>query len=475
MKRYVGLLLICLCFAQSSWAKLRLPHLLSDGMVLQQQTDVRLWGWDEPGTVVKVTPSWSDQTYQTTADSKGEFMLTVRTPKASYTPLSLTFDDGERTVLKNILAGEVWVCAGQSNMNMTLRGFANCPVEGYNDEIIASKHYPYIRFVKMPRLMRMKPLKDTKCSWKAVSPNTVDDCSAVAYFFGKTLSQALDIPIGLIQANKGGTRVESWLNEENLRKYTDESLDSISIVKRFPNDYNRTLMWGNGTFAPIINFTVKGIIYYQGCSNVGDKGDQYSIRLKALADQWRTDFREPTLPFYFVQIAPYYYGDANGIDGALLREQQLKASKSIANSVLVGTNDLVYPWEVKQIHPRQKRQVGQRLACVALNRNYGMKKIMCYSAAYKSSHFVGDTCFVRLSNDYGALSRYEGMEGFELAGSDRVFHPAKAYFDKHKGIVVTSPDVPHPIAVRYCFRNFLIGNVSNAAGLPLLSFRSDNW
>ena len=277
-------------------------------------------------------------------------------------------------------------------------------------------------------------------------------------------------------ANKGGTRVESWLTRENLQRHTTETLDSLEMVKRFSWDYHRPLLWGNGTFNPILNYTVKGILYYQGCSNVGDPGNQYSERLALLASQWREQFGLGEIPFYFVQIAPYYYDDdVNGVSGALLREQQQRAASLIPNSALVCTNDLVYPWETQQIHPCQKQPVGERLAFIALNKSYGMHTIMCESPSFKELTISNDTCYVRLQNDYDGISRYEDIQGFEVAGADKVFHPAKAYYYWTKGIIITCDEVKKPVAVRYCFRNFQLGNVANQAGLPLFPFRTDNW
>ena len=223
--------------------------------------------------------------------------------------------------------------------------------------------------------------------------------------------------------------MESWLTRENLQKYTDDPTDSLAIVKRWPQwDYLRSLLWGNGTFNPILNYTVKGILFYQGCSNVGDPGNQYSERLALLVNQWREQFALGEIPFYFVQIAPYWYDDENGEGGARLREQQFRAQSLIPNSGLVCTNDLVYPYEPQQIHPCQKRQVGERLAYLALNKTYGMDKLGCESPSFKDMKIVGDTVHIHLNNDYGTASAAsKDIQGFEVAGADRVFHPAKAY------------------------------------------------
>lgn len=464
-------------------AKVRLPHVLGDNMVLQQQSDARLWGWAKAGKTVSVTVSWSDAVYKAKVGKDGKWMVKVATPKASYTPLSITFDDGEQLTLNNILSGEVWVCAGQSNMEMPVKGFGNCPVEGYNDEVINARQYHGIHYVKIPSIMRMTPQEDAQCEWKEVASQTVGEASATGYFFAQVVNRALDVPVGLIMANKGGSRVESWLTKENLEKYTEEPTDSDGIVRFKPEwDYHRAMLWGNGTFNPILNYTVKGILYYQGCSNVGDPGNQYSERMRLLVDQWRSQFALGEIPFYFVEIAPYWYDDIMGEAGARLREQQFKASQMIPNSGLVCTNDLVYPYETTQIHPAQKRQVGQRLAFLALNNTYGMTEVGCLSPSYKDMKVVGNTVHIHLNNDLGAISRFEDIQGFEVAGADHVFHPAKAehfwqpgggYWDET--IRISSPEVSNPIAVRYCFRNFQLGNLKNAAGLPLFPFRTDNW
>ena len=340
-------------------AKVTLPYVMGDNMILQQQTEARLWG-KTTAKEVKVTTSWDNQVYTAKASKNGDFIVKVKTPKASYTPLSITFDDGDRLTLNNILAGEVWVCAGQSNMEMPVKGFGNCPVEGYNDAVITANQYKGVHFVKIPSVMRVEPQWNSEpTEWKEVSPQTVGEASATGYFFAQVINKALDVPVGLIMANKGGSRVESWLTKENLEKYTKEPTDSAGIVAFKPEwDYHRAMLWGNGTFNPILNYTVKGILYYQGCSNVGDPGDQYSERMKILVEQWRSQFGLGEIPFYFVEIAPYHYDNADADWGAKLREQQYKASLAIPNSGLVSTNDLVYPYEPTQIHPAQKKPVG---------------------------------------------------------------------------------------------------------------------
>ena len=482
MKKFLLTAFVAVAMA-SAQAKVTLPYVMGNNMILQQQTEARLWG-KTTAKEVKVTTSWDNEVYTAKASKNGDFIVKVKTPKASYTPLSITFDDGDRLTLSNILAGEVWVCAGQSNMEMPVKGFGNCPVEGYNDAVVTANEYKGVHYVKIPSVMRVEPQWNSEpTEWKEVSPQTVGEASATGYFFAQVLNKTLDVPIGLIMANKGGTRVESWLTKENLKKYTKEPTDSAGIVAFKPEwDYHRAMLWGNGTFNPILNYTVRGIIYYQGCSNVGDPGDQYSERMKILVDQWRGQFGLGEIPFYFVEIAPYHYDNVNADNGARLREQQYKASQIIPNSGLVCTNDLVYPYEPAQIHPAQKKPVGQRLAYLALNKTYGLTAVGCMSPSFKDMRVTGDIVDIHLANDLGAISRFEDIQGFELAGEDRVFHPAKAehfwqpgggYWDET--IRLSSPEVKNPVAIRYCFKNFQIGNLKNAAGLPLFPFRTDNW
>lgn len=484
INKRVFLLAALVVMALGVQAKVRLPHLIGDNMVLQQQTEVRLWGWADPMREVKVTCSWSDEVVRARPHGDGKWLVYLKTPAASYEPLSITFDDGEPLTIHNVLAGEVWVCAGQSNMEMPVKGFWMCPVKDYNQVVIDAANHQGVRSVKIPSVMRVEPQDDAQCEWRQCSPNTVGEFSATGYFFARTMHQALNIPIGLIEANKGGSRVESWLTKENLEKYTNEPTDSMGIVNfKKEWDYHRAMLWGNGTFNPILNYTVKGILYYQGCSNVGDPGDQYSQRMKILVDQWRQQFGLGEIPFYFVEIAPYRYDDNdNAISGALLREQQFKAAQIIPNSSLVCTNDLVYPYETTQIHPTQKQQVGERLAYTALNRDYGFEGVLYKSSTYKDMLVKDDAVFIHLDNNYHTDAPFEDIQGFEVAGEDRVFHPAKAqhfwqpgggYWDE--AIKITSPEVSKPVAVRYCFKNFQIGNVKNGGNLPLFPFRTDNW
>lgn len=471
MRKHIFILSLACVATLCANAKVRLHHLISDNMVVQRNSDVRLWGWAAPGKKVRVTTSWSNQTYNCQSGKDGAWEVRVHTPKAGYTPLTIKFSDGEETTISNVLSGEVWVCAGQSNMEMPVHGFDGCPVEGYNNVVVDARSHSGVRYAKIPATMSMKPQQDANVKWQVVSPETVGNTSATGYFFGRMLEQTLGVPVGLIEANKGGSRVESWLDYDNLKKNTDEKLDSTSIYS-VKTDYYRQLVWGNGTFSPIQKYTVKGIIYYQGCSNVGYHTDDYARRLGILVEQWRKAFGCGEIPFYFVEIAPYWYNNANGTDAALLREQQYIASTKIKNCGLIGNNDGAYKWEMKQIHPSQKRKVGERLAFYALSETYGIKGLIYKNPSLDNITMNGSEVCVKLRNtDHGIYPLY-GIEGFEIAGTDGKFHPAAARYDWHDGIILSSPNVHKPVEVRYCFKNFQLGTARNQGGLPLLPFRA---
>ncbi len=456
-------------------AKVRLSHLVGDNMIIQQNTEVRLWGWDDPGKTIKVSVSWSDEEYSVKAGRDGKWLVKVNSPEAGYAPLSITFDDGDKTTIGNILSGEVWLCSGQSNMQMYVRGFRNCPTDGYNDEVINASSYKGVHFCYLPDVASMEPLDDSDCEWKEIGPNTVIECSAVAYFFAQTLNRALDIPVGLVIACKGGSSVEAWLDKANLESL-GVPVDEASMGEKWNEIAQSPMVWGNGTLHPTLNCTVKGILWYQGSSNVGDPQGQYSSRVKLLAEQWRRDFGLGEIPFYIVQSTPYLYSDEEGIGGALLREEQMRASKIIPNSSIVCTQDLVYPYESGQCHPAMKRPIGERLAFQALHREYGFENIFCYSPEFEKMEIKDGKCTLTFINTYYGFGRTDKVAGFEVAGEDRVFHKAAAYTVGTDQIVVHSDEVPDPVAVRYAFHDWDIEcNVSNIGRLPLFPFRTDSW
>ena len=474
MKRVLTFLLAVMAAAGTISAKITLPEIIGDNMVLQQDTKVRIWGKASAGKTVTITTSWSREKTKVTADGDGNWLALVQTPAASYTQHSMVISDGEAVKLDNILIGEVWFCGGQSNMEMPLNGFWDCPIEGSNEEIATSGKRSGIRLVKIPKTGTLAPSETVEGKWELSNPQNTRWFSATAWYFARMLNEALDIPVGLVSCNWGGTRVESWLPEEIVRTYPDIDYDSECCKKEqtWWHYSNVTIMY-NGMYYPIRNYTVKGFIWYQGESNVG-KHDTYPDRFKTLVNLWRENQGSES-PVFLVELAPWLYG-GDGTSGARFREMQHNLAREISNCGVICTNDLVYPDEDTQIHPRNKKDVGHRLAYLALNRTYGQTGIECQYPEYKSFTIDGDTAEVFFDNAEDGLSPWKGLEGFEVAGEDKVFHKAEARVHTgHKSVLVRSDEVASPVAVRYCFRDFQIGNLFSGRYLPVLPFRTDNW
>ena len=475
MKKHF-LTLLFLFVALTLSAKVRLSALVGDNMVLQQQTDARLWGWAEPGATVRVTPSWDGQTVVCQADAEGRWLVSVKTPAAGYTPYEITFDDGEPLTLKNILVGEVWLASGQSNMQMPLKGFGGCCVEGGADEIIRSADYPDIRFFVVSTGQAYEPQDDCKGSWQLPSVHTSAEFSAAAWFFATSLEKALRVPVGIIVSAYGGSKVESWLSREILEGYSDVDL-SREAIERCDPPYERPLLMYNAMICPIRNYTFKGIIWYQGESNVGTH-QTYARRLADMVNLWRQDFGLGELPFYYAEIAPYDYDNpVQDEKSAYLREAQFKAQALIPNSAMFSTNDLVESYERHNIHPRDKRTVGHRFSYLALNLTYGLKQINCFGPQYKSWQAKGNEAWVAFDNLQMGICRNYDLRGFEVAGEDRVFHPAdKVWLHwQTNEVVISSEKVPHPVAVRYGFRDLMPGTMIGGNELPTVPFRTDTW
>lgn len=454
-------------------AKVVLPDILGDNMVLQQQTVVRLWGWAKPGVSVTAKPSWDDSVSRTQAGADGKWLLTVETPEADYTSHSLVISDGEEVTLRNILVGEVWFCSGQSNMEMPLAGFDNCPVEGANEAIATASEWKGIRMATIEKNGQLEPVDSCRGSWRVSCPAYAPRFGATAFFFARMMNRVLDMPVGIINCSWGGSTVEGWLPEEIVSQYPDIDLER-DIRKEEPHDWwhylSPTLMY-NGMVRPLQNYTVKGFLWYQGESNVG-KHDTYGERLKTMVELWRKEWRLGELPFYFVELAPY--GSTEGLASAFLREAQHEAERLIPNSGVVCTNDLVEPYEAWNVHPKDKRSVGERLAYLALAKTYGLKGIKADSPTFRKMRVEGSEAILEFDHAEGGFSRVKYLEDFEMAGADRVFHRARAEV-KGNCIHVVCGEIARPVAVRYAFRDYFPGNVSDLRGLPLVPFRTDRW
>ncbi len=462
-------------FCMAAEAKIVLGGLFTDGVVLQQNTKAAIWGTASPGAQVSVSPSWNGNAYRCKADADGKWKVFIDTPEGSYKTYSLSVKgDGTSLKINDVLAGEVWMASGQSNMEMPMRGFFNCPVENAIDFISAPAAVHKIRMFNVPKAQSYEPVEDIQGQWCGASSSTVPEMSATAYFFALELNQVLDVPVGIISAAYGGARVESWLPKEILEDYPDEDLSREAIEAM--QDYVRPYLAYNAMFTPVKGYTVKGFIWYQGCSNVG-KHEQFPERMSTLIDHWREQWgdTDAKLPFYMVEIAPYRYKPAGPIsNAALLRKAQHEVAATVPNCGIVVTNDLVESYDMDNIHPAKKQEVGQRLAYLALNRDYGHSRIACYSPtaleciAMKDSNEVG----VVLSHCDNGLSRWMEIEGLEVAGSEGVFYPVTyAYFEWESRVLrVRSEFVHDPCEVRYGWGDFKPGNLKNAEGLPVAPF-----
>ena len=462
-----------LFIASALQAKVKLPEIIGNNMVLQQDTQVKLWGKAKANTTVHVKASWESRTFSTTAGSDGKWIILVPTPKATYKPQSIELSDGEISVINNILIGEVWFCSGQSNMEMPLNGFWNNPIQGANGIIANAAQYKGLRFVNIERAAAPTPQETAKGTWRESTPETLQWCSATAFFFAAALEKALGVPVGIINCSWGGSRVEGWLPKEILDNYPDVDVNK-EVNGNEKEEYLKPVIMYNGMLKPLQNYTIKGFLWYQGESNVGHH-KTYPDRLATMVDLWRTEWALGELPFYYVEIAPFAYGDKDADWGARLREAQFKAQSLIPNSGMITTNDLVEPYEFDNVHPKNKTTVGKRLCYMALANTYGFKGIADRGPAYTSMQVKDGKAYLTFNNAGDGYNRMNGIAGFEIAGDDKVFYPAKAEVGHNKEIIVSSDAVATPVAVRYAFRNVLIGNLCNTREQPVYPFRTDSW
>lgn len=457
-------------------ANITLPSFFSDGMVLQQQTDAAIWGWAKANSTVQVTPSWNKKKYTTTAGSDGKWKLKVATPAAGG-PYEITISDGSPVTIKNILIGEVWLCSGQSNMEMPMKGYRDQPILGSNDAVFNSAN-DQVRLYTVPRSVKTIAQDSTKNSnWKIAGPETVSNFSAVAYHFGKILQERLKVPVGLINISYGGSSAEAWMSPEALKVFPELVVPAVADSSKVNNRTPTTLY--NGMLKPFIGYAIKGCLWYQGESNNG-RPEQYEKLFPAMIKQWRGECGQGDFPFYFAQIAPYNYRNgANATsapdlknNSAFLRDAQRKALPAIPNGGMVVLMD---NGEEFNIHPADKATVGKRFSYLALSATYQEKGYAYQSPLFDSLLIKGNIATIKFKNVPNGLTSYgKPLTQFEVAGSDKVFRPATANI-RNGTIVVSSPLVPEPVAVRYAFRDFIVGELFSTEGYPASSFRTDDW
>ena len=450
-------------------AAIKLPALIGNNMVLQQNSTISVWGWADAGEKISVQASWLTTTSSTTTSAKGYWQSTIQTPEAGG-PYKMTITGRDYSIsLENVMIGEVWICSGQSNMEFTMRGlgcWANYTQEA-RDEVNKGK-YSNVRLFTVQRDTSAIPLDNCKGNWRIADTNTISDFSATAWFFGSYLSKQLGVPVGLISTSWGGTPAEVWTPVERIKEEPDLGF--------YLNHWNGSQWWPgtpgvlyNAMIHPLLNYKIKGAIWYQGESNVLD-ARFYPALMNTMITSWRKAWDVGDFPFYYVQIAPFIY--EKPYSGALLREAQLKCLL-YPNTGMAVTMDIA--GDVTDIHPKNKLDVGKRIALWALNKTYGKTDISFSGPLYASMNTSANTVELNFNLVDGGLKLAKSTNNnFSIAGADHLFYPATVKI-KGNSLVVSSLKVKHPKAVRYAFANTSEATLFNGAGLPASSFRTDCW
>lgn len=451
-------------------AKITLPSVIGDNMVLQQKTDAALWGKADPGSNVTIKASWAEKAVSVTASADGRWEARIATPEAGG-PYTLEISDGEAVVLNDILVGEVWFCSGQSNMEMPVKGFDNQPVEGSADIIMNARPDRPIRMCTVQKKVSYTPLEDCTAKWEKNTPQSVCEASATAYFFADYLQKTLGVPVGILIADWGGTPIEAWMDKETIGGFPEFDLSYMDNPEQKCEPWMPFSLF-NGMVAPVIPYAVKGFLWYQGEAN-RERSEQYARLLPAYADMMRGKWGNDSMPFYYVQIAPFNYAGPDDIQGALLREAQMKCLETIPHSGMAVTLDI---GDYDCIHPAKKAEVGKRLAWLALTNDYGIKGINPDTPVYKSMEVTGNKAVLTFNAGFMGLAPLgHALTGFEVAGADKVFHTANARIVGFDKVEVSCEEVPSPVAVRYCFKDAVMPSLYNGSGVPASSFRTDSW
>lgn len=464
MKKYQSfLVLITILFLTTrASANIRLPSVIASNMVLQQQSKVSLWGWAGPGEKIIVSTSWDNAIDSVVATGDANWKIKINTPVAGG-PYSITLKGWSTIVLENIMIGEVWVCSGQSNMEWS----SNQNLKQIIDELPNSSNNN-IRLFHVPKATSGYPQDDLEGEWKVCSPESLKGFSAIGYFFGKKLQHDLNVPIGLVNASWGGTPAEVWAPADEINN--DAELKKAAALQ------NKNPWWPitpglayNAMISPLTNFAIAGAIWYQGESNTGT-ASSYNHLFTTMIGTWRKAWQKE-FPFYYVQIAPYKYGNKN--IGALLQEQQTK-TLSYPNTGMVVITDLVD--NIKDIHPKNKLDVAGRLADLALAETYKQNIVAYKNPLFKNMEINKNKASLFFDNAPGGfmIKGDNKATEFYIAGEDKIFHPADVKIEKNR-IVVFNKQIKDPVAVRFAFSNTAMSNLFSKEGLPVCPFRTDNW
>ncbi len=462
MKRII-IFISVITLSLSVSAKIWLPAVFSDNMVLQQKSEAMIWGWTTSSNEkITVSGSWNNQLVTGKA-YQGVWSVKLSTPAAGG-PFEITVMGHDTLVLHNVMIGEVWICSGQSNMEMTPDwGLQN------KEEEIKNARYPEMRFFFIPRHKANTPQDDTPGYWTECTPETMRHFSSAGYFFGRELIRKLHVPVGLVYSNWGGTPVEVWIK--------DSLIMNDPVLKEAAAELQPRPWWPekpgaawNAMIHPLIPFNIAGVIWYQGESNTQNAWSYYRsfpLLITSWREAWKKEF-----PFYYVQIAPYRYKGRDSLDAAVVRDAQLKTLSVVPHTGMAVTMDI---GNLTDIHPKNKQEVGRRLALWALANDYGISGTEYSGPLFKSLEVKGKKAILYFDHaDGGLVKKGKQLTDFFIAGKDRKFYPAKALI-KGNTVVVYSAKVREPVAVRYAFYDAALPNLFNKAGLPASPFRTDEW
>lgn len=454
---------------------LSLPYIISDGMVLQQSSEVALFGTDDAFVQVSVAPSWTDKTFSAKTDKSGRWKVIVKTPAGSDKAWSIRISDsngGVKTV-NDVLVGEVWLCSGQSNMEHPMKGFSSSePVKDAAKEL-SDADYPRFRYFKVPQAIAYSAQYNTGASsWSACSSENAKNFEAVAFFFGREIHRKTNVPVGIIGCAYGGTRIEGWMAPESfsrLAKNEYMDADKLSAGTESPsapsNAYNAMLY-------PVLDYGFRGMLWFQGESNCNYYWS-YSHLLQEMVSTLRDYKGDAKLPFYFAQLAPWENNKPITNDGsALLRNAQMTAYKAIPNSGIIGLGDV---GSQATVHFPDKKTPGERFALWAMYNEYGDRSVNPMGPVFSSMAAEGGKLVVKLENGEG-LHLAEGESSVryaEIAGADGVFVSADVRIAGDNFLEFSSPKVTSPTQARYCFSGWHEATIFNAAGLPLFPFKAN--
>lgn len=444
---------------------IRLPSVFSDHAVLQQSSEVSVWGWGPPTLQVDIVCSWSpNDTIKVLVKNDCTWKTKLKTPKAGKGCNLQFFVGDDKIVVSDISIGEVWLCSGQSNMAM--RTSEHILDAG---DLLKEPENNEIRYFQVENTYDIYPHSDLKGKWIVCDSGSVKNFSAVAFFFGNRLQKALHVPVGLINASWGATSIQPWMPITAFANVEEMEAESHFGTAWAPQ---ATSIIYNTMIFPLAPYKLAGIIWYQGESNALAMKEalNYGKLMRNLIYSWRKIF-EADLPFYYVQIAPfdgYYPKDA----AAYLREQQELVLRT-PKTGMINVGDLVN--NNKDIHPQLKAGVGTRLANLVLKEQYEFNNLQPYSPQFETLKLVKQKAIISFRSIGKLCCRDKIINGFKIAGTDKIFYSAKAVLTKNGDLILQSNQVKYPIAVRYCFSNDEMPNLFDTNGLPLMSFRTDNW